>query len=255
MDCFKDMPCNLKFAYALIALLFVLTVFNLAKIEKTQVSTSLSSSDIELWINEHPEVILESVNRFAIKQQEEMIRQQRAQSSENIKNFDKELKDTKYAGVLNPKGTIEIVEFYDYNCGYCKLAAKNVDQLAQKRKDVKVILRNIPILSQASRYAAEVGMAILIEDPAKYPDYHKALMEGSARNKDGVAKAVSSIGLNMSKIEKVLDKNKKEIDAAIQSNMDLANKIGINGTPAFIVNGELIPGAVDAQTLENMLEK
>ncbi len=254
MDCFKDMPCNLKFAYALIAVLFVFSVFNLSKIEKNVSEGSISDDYIETWINENPEVILESVNRFAVQQQEEMVRQQRAQSAENIKNFDKELKDTKYAGVLNPKGTIEIIEFYDYNCGYCKMAARNIKQLLKNRKDAKVILRNIPILGQPSRYAAEVGMAILIEDPAKYPEFHEALMNGSARSKEEVNKAISSIGLKPSKIEEVLKKNKKEIDAAIQSNMELANKIGINGTPAFIINGELIPGAVDAQTLENMLK-
>ena len=253
MDCFKDMPCNLKFAYALIALLFVLTIFNLSKVEKATVP-SVSDEAIKVWIDKNPEAILESVNKYVAQQQEEMIREQREQAAANIKNFDKELKDTKYAGVLNPKGTVEIVEFYDYNCGYCKMVAKNIEKLLETRKDAKVILRNIPILGQASRYAAEVGMAILIDSPAKYPEFHKILMNGSARSKEEVNKAVESAGLKFSKIEEVLKKNKKEIDAAIQSNMDLASKIGINGTPAFIINGELIPGAVDTQTLESLLK-
>lgn len=255
MECFKEMPCSLKLAYVLIALLFFFNITFCCCRCKSGKGGKGSSNNIEIWVNEHPEIILESVNRYAIKQQEELLKQQRQQATENIKNLDKELKDTKYAGVLNPKGTIEIVEFYDYNCGYCKIAHKSVEQLLKDKKDVKVILRNIPILSQASRYAAEVGMAILIESPAKYPEYHKALMDGSARTKEEVAKAVSSVGLNMSKLEKVLEKNKTEIDSAIQNNMELANKVGINGTPAFIINGELIPGAVDAQTLKNMVEE
>ena len=116
-------------------------------------------------------------------------------------------------------------------------------------------LKTQVIDSGATPYSEEIkGMAILIEDPVKYPEFHEALMNGSARSKEEVNKAISSIGLKPSKIEEVLKKNKKEIDAAIQSNMELANKIGINGTPAFIINGELIPGAVDAQTLENMLK-
>ena len=254
MESFKEMPSNIKLIYALIAILFLLNVFALTKVEKTAKS-SASNSEIEKWVKANPEVMLEAINKYAIQQQEEMIRQQQQQAGENIKKFDKELKDTKYAGVLNPKGTIEIVEFYDYNCGYCKIVSKNVDELLKNRSDVKVILRAIPILSEASRYATEVGMAILISEPAKYPSYYKALMNGSARSKEEVSKAVESIGLKMSKINTILTKNKSEIDSAINNNLELAGKIGINGTPAFVINGELIPGAVDTQTLNDKLGK
>lgn len=253
MENFKGMPSNIKMIYALIAVLFLLNVFALTKVEKS--ANSSSNKEIESWVKANPEVMLESINRYAMKQQEEMMRQQQQQAGDNIKKFEKELKDTRYAGVLNPKGTIDIVEFYDYNCGYCKISSKNVDELLKSRKDVRVILRSIPILSEASRYATEVGVAILISEPTKYPDYHRALMNGSARSKEEVKKAVESIGLKMSKIDTVLSKNKSEIDAAINSNLELAGKIGINGTPAFIINGELIPGAVDTQTLNQKLSK
>ncbi len=254
MESFKGMPSNVKLIYALIAILFLLNVFALTKVEKS-VTSSTSSKEIENWVKANPEVMLESINRYAMKQQEEMMRQQQQQAGENIKKFDKELRDTKYAGVLNPKGTIDIIEFYDYNCGYCKISSRNIDELLKNRKDVRVILRAIPILSEASRYATEVGMAILISQPTKYPDYHRALMGGSARSKQEVNKAVESIGLKMSKINTVLSRNKSEIDAAINNNLELAGKIGINGTPAFIINGELIPGAVDTQTLNQKLGK
>lgn len=253
-ECFKEMPCTIKLVYALLAILFLLNVFSLTRIEKSTKS-SVSSNEIKDWVNANPEIMLESINKYAMSQQEQMMQQQQEQSGENIKKFDKDLKNTKYAGVLNPKGTIDIIEFYDYNCGYCKISSKNVEELLKSRKDVRVILRAIPILSEASRYATEVGMAILISEPKKYPEYHKALMEGSARSKEEVNKAVESIGLKMSKINSILSKDKSEIDAAINSNLELASKIGINGTPAFIIKGELIPGAIDTQTLNEKVGK
>ena len=254
MKSFKEMPDSMKLLYALIAVLFLLNVFALTKVEKKTVASS-PSKEIERWIKANPKVILDSVNKYAIEQQEEVRRQQQQQATENIKKYESELKDTKYAGVINPKGTIDIVEFYDYNCGYCKIASKNIDELLKDRKDVRVILRAIPILGDASRYATEVGTAILISSPAKYNDYYKAIMKGSARSKEEVNKIVESIGLKMSKINTVLTRNKGEIDAAIEATLELAGKIGINGTPAFIVNGELIPGAVDARTLNDKLNK
>ena len=80
-------------------------------------------------------------------------------------------------------------------------------------------------------------------------------MNGSARSKEEVKKAVEKAGLKMDKISKILEKNKQEIQNAIEINSNLARQIGINGTPAFIVNGNLIPGAVDAEALNSMLSK
>lgn len=243
-----------KLIYILLAVLFAINLFILSGLCCKKGGAKMDK-EIAKWIDNNPQAILESVNKFAIKQQEEAMKQERIKSAENIKKFDKELKDTKYAGVLNPEGTIEIVEFYDYNCGYCKLASRSVNELLEKRKDVKVILRSIPILSDSSRYASQVGTAIIMMDANKYPEYYKTLMEGSARTKESVDEAVKSIGLSNRDVEKFIKKNKEEIEKAIENNLDLARNIGINGTPAFIVNGELIPGAVDANTLESKLSK
>lgn len=253
LECFKEAPCAVKTSYALIAILFVM---NIATYIMGCNSEEKLNAKFAKYLDENPEAILQSVNNYIVKQQQEIQQQQQAaQSPENIEKYQNELNDTKFAGVMNPKGKRTIVIFYDYNCGYCKVASKNIDELLKNRKDVKVILRSIPILSEASRYASEVGMAILIDNPSKYPDYHRALMNSSARTKQDVAKAVDSIGLSMNKIEKTLNSKKSEIDLAIESNLNLARQIGINGTPAFIINGELIPGAVDTATLDQKVGK
>lgn len=254
MNLNKESFKSIKMVYVLLAVLFLMNIFTLSKVFCKK-GFVISDKKISEWINDNPQAILESVNKYAVKQQEEFLEQEKARNAENIKKFDKELKDTKYAGVLNPEGTIEIIEFYDYNCGYCKLAAKNVDELLKNRKDVKVILRSIPILSESSRYASEIGTAIIMMDAKKYPEYYNALMNGSARSKESVDDVVKSIGLSNREVEKFMKKNKEEIDKAINSNLDLARNIGINGTPAFIINGELIPGAVDTNSLEEKLNK
>lgn len=254
MNLNKESFKSIKMVYVLLAILFLINIFTLSKI-CCKKDFMISDKTISNWINNNPEVILESVNKYAVKQQEELLKQEKARNAENIKKFDKELKDTKYAGVLNPEGTIEIIEFYDYNCGYCKLASKNVDKLLKSRKDVKVILRSIPILSESSRYASEVGTAIIMMDAKKYPEYYKTLMNGSAKSKENIDDAVKSIGFNNREVKKFIKKNKKEINKAINDNLDLARNIGINGTPAFIINGELIPGAVDTNTLKKKLSK
>ncbi len=253
MKSIKEMPLSIKLAYVLIVILFLMNIANCIKIRKIAASTG--DKAIAAWTSNNAEAILNSVNQYVMKQQEQMQKQQQAQAGENIKKFTKELSDTKTAGVLNPKGTIELIEFFDYNCHYCQVAAKNVDELLNTRKDVRVILRAIPILGEPSNYATQVGTAVLMMEPAKYPVFYKGLMSGSARTKDGVVKAVEAAGLKMDRVEKFLERNQEQIKSAINANMDLARQIGINGTPAFIVNGELIPGAVDAATLSSKLVK
>lgn len=249
----KEIPFNIKLTYALIVILFLMNIVNCWKIRRVEALSG--DKAIAAWTDKNAETILNSVNKYVMKQQEDMQKQQQAQAGENIKKFTKELSDIKNAGVLNPKGKIELVEFFDYNCHFCQIAAKNVEELLKTRSDVRVILRAIPILGDASNYATQVGTAVLMMEPAKYPTYYKELMVGSARTKDGVAKAVEAAGLKMSKVEKFLEKNQDQIKSSINSNVELARQIGVNGTPAFIINGELIPGAVDAATLSSKLVK
>ncbi len=238
-----------KCTYILLAVLFLLNIFTLVKVY-SKGGNAVSNDDIAQWVDENPQAILDSVNKYAMAQQEEVMKAEQAKSAENLKKYKKELSNTKYAGVINPKGSIEIIEFYDYNCGYCKVASQNVDKLLETEDDVKVILRSIPILSESSVYASEIGMAIIMDNPEDYQAYHKALMKGSARTPQTIDAAVVDAGLNLNNIKKFLKDNKKEIEQAVSDNLELAQNIGVSGTPAFVINGELIPGAVGVEVLK-----
>ena len=250
---FKDMPCNLKFAYVLICISFLLHIFLFCCPNKFG-KGGLFNKKISDWIANNPKAIIDSVQKFAQEEQRKYQEEQQAKSGENIVKFSKELKDTFNAGIINPKGTKELIEFFDYNCGYCKIAYKSVKELIEKRKDVKVILRPIAILGEPSQYATKIGFAILKMDSSKYIKYYEALMENSARTKEDVEKAVKESGLKLNKVEDYISKNNSIVEKLVSDNYELAGKIGINGTPAFIVNGKLIPGAIDADALSQELK-
>jgi protein-disulfide isomerase len=251
MKAIEETPLSIKLAYVLIVILFLISITNCFRIRKIQ--NSVGNKAMVSWVNDNAETIINSLNKYVVKQQEESRSQQQTKAEESIKKLGKELSDTKYAGVINPKGTTEIIEFFDYNCGYCKMSAKNIDELLKARQDVKVILRPIPILGEASNYATQVGTAILMMEPTKYHTFFNEIMSGTARDEKGVEKAVEASGFKMSKVKKFLEENKEKIASAIEVNVNLARQIGINGTPAFIVNGELIPGAVSTDVLKSKL--
>lgn len=151
--------------------------------------------------------------------------------------------------ILNPTGKIEIVEFFDYNCGHCKREAKVVDELLKNRKDVKVILRPIVILGQPSMYATQIGHAILLVEPDSYIKYFKSLMNNFDRDGDPIFRAINDSGVNVEKIKETLENKKDEISNMIKRDAELAEKLGIQGTPTFVINGEVIPGALSLEEL------
>lgn len=252
-ECFKEMPCAMKLAYILIIISLILNIYLCIKF-CNKPKSGKETQDVATWVKNNPEAILESVNRFVMKQQEEAQRNQMAKASENIGKYEKELRDEKLAIVINPKGTKVVVEFFDYNCGYCKMSAKTIEEIAGSDKNVKFVLRSIPILGEPSVYASQVEAAILLTDASKAPAYFRALMAGSARTKDQVNKAAQDAGMKLETLNKVLESKKSEIAGLIEENMRLASKIGVSGTPAFIIGDQLIPGAVDAGTIRGMLK-
>ncbi len=157
-------------------------------------------------------------------------------------------KDEKLA-ILNPDGKIEIMEFFDYNCGHCKRESKVVKEFLKNRKDVRLVLRPIPILGQASMYATQIGHGIMISEPDKYFKYYDSIMNNFGGSDDPIYEAIKDSGVDIEKLKSTLETNKDEISEMIKRDAELADSLGVQGTPAFIVNGELIPGAVGIDVL------
>ncbi len=202
---------------------------------------------IAKWIEANPHIVIQSVNNMQKKAAEDRVKN--AQKSIGAKKD--EIFNDKTSAVYAPAGyDVEVVEFFDYSCGYCKKAQATVDELLKVDSKIKVIYKEFPILGPNSTEMAQVSIAVNIAYPDSYKKFHDALMKTNERGKDAALKAVKSAGLNSAKVEEVLKSQKEKIDATIQANLALGNSIGINGTPGFIIGDELIPGALDLPALK-----
>lgn len=154
------------------------------------------------------------------------------------------------AVIGNPTGKITLIEFYDYNCGYCKRALGDLTRLVKDNPDLRVVLRDLPILSENSVAAARVADAVRRQvDAAKFFEFHQKLM--SARGSIGKAEALAAakaVGLDTDKLAKAAEAAEAEV--GIEESQRLARSLGINGTPAYVVGQEVIIGAVGYDELQ-----
>lgn len=148
---------------------------------------------------------------------------------------------------------VTMVEFFDYNCGYCKKANATVEQILKEDKKVRIIYKDFPILGEASNELSKVSIAVNILDPKAYRKFHDALMNSNERTKDGAIKVANSVGINVAKLQEVLRKEEAKISQIIQDNISLGSSIGINGTPGFVIGEELIPGALEIDTFREKI--
>ncbi|MDR1499135.1 MAG: DsbA family protein [Rickettsiales bacterium] len=246
--------CETKLAYILIAVLFVSNIFILTKLCSKDKSKSIDKVITE-WVDSNPKIILDSVQRYAEKEQSESQRKQQEQAAVNVKSNLSALRDEKNTGVANPKGSKVVIEFFDYNCGYCKMAAKSVGDIIGTDKDVKVIFRDLPILGEASTVAARYSVAVAIVEPNKYLRFYEALMAGDAKTTSGVIQALKAANIQVEKIERALKTKSAEIEKRLEENRSLAGLVGIQGTPAFIIGEELVPGYIDTEAMKSILNR
>jgi protein-disulfide isomerase len=205
---------------------------------------------IAKWVEANPELVIQSV----VNMQQKAVKQQMQDAQKSISSKTNDIFNYKNDPVFAPKDAdVTVVEFFDYNCGYCKRSQATVEKLLDDDKKVKVIFKEFPILGPSSEELAKVSIALNMVDAANYVKFHNALMKSSAKNRDDALKIAGSVGANVDKIKKTLDASKNDIDAQIAFNRQLGGSIGINGTPAFIVGEELISGAVEISVLKEKI--
>ncbi len=203
------------------------------------------------WIEQNPRAIIASVENMQKKAMEERINN----AKKNIPAKKAELFENKDSSEHAPQGyDVSIVEFYDYNCGYCKKAQATVEALIKQDPKIRVIFKEFPILGEASVEVSRVSIAVNLTSPSSFLKFHDALMKSNERNKAGALKIAKSVGLDVKKIEIALSSQKDKIEQIIQSNIALGSAIGISGTPGFVVGDELIPGAMDIETFKEKIK-
>jgi len=154
--------------------------------------------------------------------------------------------------VGNPKGDVTMVEFFDYNCGYCKRAMTDMLDMMKADPKLRVVLKEFPVLGQGSVEAAQVAVAVRMQDPTgkKYLDFHQKLLGGRGQaDKARALAAAKEAGLDISRLEK--DMASEEARVSLEESFKLAEALGLNGTPSYVVGNDVVVGAVGLKTLKD----
>jgi protein-disulfide isomerase len=152
--------------------------------------------------------------------------------------------------VGNAKGDVPVIEFFDYNCGYCKKALSEVAHLVDSDKKVRLILKEFPILAKGSEEASRVALAARMQ--GKYWEFHRAMLANQGQaNEASALRVAEKLGLDMTRLKK--DMASPEVKKEIEDTRQLATKMGIQGTPHFIVGDRIIAGA--PENLTELLDK
>lgn len=214
----------------------------------------LTRADVETIISEYlvqnPDVVVEALESFRAKQEEAM----QADAQKGVqKHWEKLIsKDAPSTGASADEAAVTVVEFYDYNCGYCKRALTDVQHILDQHKDVRVVFHEMPILSPASRIEAKWSLAA--HRQGKFFEYHTKLMGHKGSKPESVLRALAEeVGMDVEQLRK--DVNDPAIQDEIETAMTMAQEIGIRGTPAFIVNGKLYPGYLGQDGMNMAIEE
>jgi protein-disulfide isomerase len=156
---------------------------------------------------------------------------------------------TDFALGSKDKGAISVVEFFDYNCGWCKKAVEDVGKLTAADPKVRIVFKELPIFGEDSTVAAKAAMASVKQ--GKYWDYHVALMKEKKVTKDNVFTIAEKVGLNVEKLK--ADMADPAIDAALKENAAIAQALAIEGTPGFIVDTKVNVGYVPVDGLKALI--
>ncbi len=218
--------------------------------------SSAQRSEIEKIIKDYlvknPEVLQEAMAELEKKQQ--LAETEKARSA--IKNHTEALFNSPRQVTLgNPQGDVTFVEFFDYNCGYCKRALTDMMELMSKDPKLKVVLKEFPVLGPSSVEVAQVGVAVRMQDKTgkKYLEFHQKLLTGRGQvDKAKAMAAAKEIGLDMPRLER--DLKSDEIGKTLQESMQLAEALGLNGTPSYVINNDVVIGAVGLAALSQKIQ-
>lgn len=204
---------------------------------------------IKDYIQNNPEVILDSVESYGEKQQQ-------AETQNRQKTIEKHLSWLEDNAMLpvagNPDGDVTVVEFFDYNCGYCKKAVSDVMTLMEDDKNVKFIFVETPILGRTSEMAAKWAMAAQKQDA--YLEYHIGLMQHRGPlNEMSLETVAKKVGLDIQKLRE--DAESDEVAEKVAEKSRKAAQMGISGTPAFVIDGQLYGGYIGLDKMREAVKE
>jgi protein-disulfide isomerase len=200
------------------------------------------------YLLQNPQVLVEVQTALEQKMAKEEAERTKTLVADNAKEIYRH-PDAPVAG--NPNGDITVVEFFDYNCGYCKRGFHNIRELIEKDKNVRVVFKELPILSKDSEDAAKIALAARAQ--GKYWELHQAMIESKGRVTEAAALDMAGkLGLDVAKLK--ADKDSEAVKGELARVEALARKMNISGTPHFLVGSEAIGGAPE-DLLDQLTQK
>lgn len=205
---------------------------------------AISGATSAAVIYKFPELIVASMENY----QQKMMKKQEEASKTSLSSRSDEILNDPTDPFVGPKDSKKIiVEFFDYNCGYCKKAFSEIAQIKEKNPDVKIIFKEFPIFGPPSEAVSRVALAVHKIAPDKYYAFHSKLMEFKGDKTPEVLNGFAKeLGIA---IDIKTEIEKPEYAEKIKRDQELATSLGIRGTPGFIINGELIPGYISYEEL------
>ncbi len=261
------MMCRVRlFTVALGALLFA----------SGEVRAQTLRQDIESvvrdYLAEHPEDVQRIVKDYLVKNPEvlrdalsELIKRRASGTAANVgadstaaikSNANLLFASARQITLGNAQGDVIMVEFFDYNCGFCKRALGDMLVLMKEDPKLKIVLKELPILGPGSVEAARVAAAVRMQDPGgqKYLAFHQKLLgERGPANRETALAAAGSAGLDLARLEK--DMTSQEVSETIAESAKLAQALGIRGTPGYVIGNAVIPGAIGAAALKESIKQ
>lgn len=193
------------------------------------------------YILEHPEILPQAMERLKEKRAAAVIQEKRSSI------------ETPYHGAWEgaENGDVVLTEFFDYACSYCRASMPDIIKLLGEDKKLKVVYRELPILSEESGQAARVSL--LAAKEGKYPAFHKALYDAGAISRDTILAVATQIGLDRTEVLAAM--TDESYTPEIEGNIRLAQALGASGTPTFVVGDQVLNGAVGYDALKDAIAK
>jgi protein-disulfide isomerase len=206
---------------------------------------------IKNYLIANPEILRDA---FAELQRREDAAAKAQQVAAIADNKDRLFSSSRQVVLGNPNGSATLVEFFDYNCGYCKRAHADMKKLLEEDKNLKVVLKEFPVLGPGSVEAAQVGAAVNEIAADRYAEFHDKLIgERGQVNGERALAVAEEMGLDRQKIAGMM--NSDEVKATINEVYDIANKLNLTGTPSYVTPKEVIVGAVGYDALKAKIEE
>ena len=230
--------------------LLVATPLLAAEPAKTPIDKKAVEKIMRDVLRTNPEIIVEAIEAYRVKQ--EAAKAQKA--LDTLASRRKELDGgalTPIGG--NPMGTVTVVEFFDYQCGYCKRVFPSILTLMQTDKRIRYVFKELPILGPNSMVASRAAVAVWKIDKTKYLPFHAALMASQGGLNEGkIMRLAQENGIDPKRLAKQM--KEPAVYQELQNNLNLAQSLNINGTPAFIIGNQIVPGAVPLEELKRLID-